>query len=80
MMKPYNNLPAQQRQAQRIANEFDAEEQRWRSQGRKRRNRRMRRPNLSPEAHNALDQLEFARARPILDCIGVEYPTGRLGA
>jgi len=36
----------------------------------KRRRRRERYPEISPEFHAQLDLLDFANARPLQDCIG----------
>jgi hypothetical protein len=69
-MKRYDNLPPEQRPAQRLADQFNADERLWRSLEGKRKRRRKLGPRLPKKLHKQIDQLEFATARPTQDCIG----------
>ena len=69
-MNPYYNLSPEQRRVQQLADQFNADEQLWRSLGDKRRIRRKILRHLSAKHLKQLDLLEFANARPPQDCIG----------
>jgi len=69
-LKAYNNPPQQQRLAQRLLDQFNADEQLWRSLAWKRIQRRRLHPHLSAKRHSLLDLLEFDKSRPPQDCIG----------
>jgi len=69
-MNAYTNLPLTQKRTQELA--VDSMLQRSCGVGLedKRRRRRERYPEISPEFHAQLDLLDFANARPLQDCIG----------
>jgi hypothetical protein len=69
-MKFYYNLPVKQRRVQQLVDQFNFDENLWRSLRNKRRIRRKALPKLSPKYQKQLDLLEFAAARPRQDCIG----------
>ena len=69
-MNTYTNLPLTQRRTQELADRFNVAEELWRGLEVKRRRRRERYPEISPEFHAQLDLLDFANARPLQDCIG----------
>ena len=69
-MNPYRNLPEQQRRAQEIVAQFNADERLWRRLESKRRLRRRLYPRMSAKLRKQLDLLEFAAARPPRDCVG----------
>jgi hypothetical protein len=69
-MRSNYHLPLEQRRAQRLADQFNADEQLWRSLGNKRRIRRRVLRHLSARHLKQLDLLEFAAARPPQDCVG----------
>jgi len=71
-MNPYYNLPPEQRAIQRLADQFNADEQLWRRLAPKRKLRRAMQPNTSEKEPKKADLLEFARARPPQDCIGTD--------
>jgi len=70
-MNPYYNLPREQRRVQQLVTQFNADEQLWRSLEGKRRLRRRLYPRLSAKLRKQLDLLDFAKARPLQDCIGL---------
>lgn len=70
-MNPYYNLPPEQRRVQQLVTQFNADEQLWRSLEDKRRFRRRLYPRLSAKLRKRLDLLEFAKAHPLQDCIGL---------
>jgi hypothetical protein len=74
-MKRYDNLPPEQRPAQRLADQFNADERLWRRLASKRKRRRKNLPFVSAELHRQLDLLEFALARPPQDAIGEREDT-----
>ena len=71
-MNQYDNLPPEQRRTQRLVDQFNTDERLWESLEIRRRVRRKARPRLSRRNHLALDLLEFARTRPVQDCIADE--------
>ena len=70
-MKQYYNVPPSQSQVQQLVDQFNADERLWRSLEPKRRRRRKGRLRLSAKQHRLLDLLEFAKAHPPQDCVGV---------
>jgi hypothetical protein len=70
-MNHYGNLPPDQRRSQQLADQFNADEQLWRSLRNKRRIRRKALRHLSAKHLKQLDLLEFTAARPVLDCMGL---------
>ena len=69
-MNPYHNLPPEQRAAQRLVDQFNADERLWKELEPRRRARRKLRPRLAHEKLRRLDLQEFAKAKPTQDCIG----------
>jgi hypothetical protein len=69
-MNFYSNLPLEQRYAGRLAAEFNADEQLWRSLRGNRRLRRKLHPHLPVRIQKRLDLLEFAAMHPAQDCVG----------
>jgi hypothetical protein len=70
-MNLYSNLSPEQRPGQQLVDQFNADEQVWRSLRNKRRIRRKALPKLSSKGQKQqLDLLEFAAARPPEDCAG----------
>ena len=69
-MKPYSNLPPDQRPTQRSVDQFNADEQLWKKLEPKRAARRKIRPRLRPGKLKKLALCEFAQASPPPDCIG----------
>ena len=69
-MNPYYNLPPEQRPAQRLVDQFNADERLWKKLEPRRRAQRKLRPRRSRKKLKKIDLLEFARARPPQDCIG----------
>jgi hypothetical protein len=69
-MNPHYNLPPEQRVTQRLVDQFNADERLWKKLAPKRRARRKLRPRPSRKALKNLDLLEFAKARPPLECVG----------
>ena len=69
-MTPHDNLPPRQRPIQRLVDQFNADERLWRSLAKERRERRTGQQRLSTKQHRLLDLLEFAKARPLQDCVG----------
>ena len=69
-MNPYFNLPPEQRMTQRFVDQFNADERLWRKLEPKRRARHTVRPRLARKKLKELDLLEFAKARPPLECVG----------
>lgn len=69
-MNPYYNLPPEQRRGQRLASQFNADEQLWEKLKPCRHALRKARLGLTRRQHKALDLREFAQARPPQDCIG----------
>jgi hypothetical protein len=69
-MSPYYHLPPEQRRVQRLAAQFNADEQLWQSLEAKRRRRRKMHPRMSAKLRHQLDLLEFANSRPLEDCVG----------
>jgi hypothetical protein len=76
-MNPFYNLPPGQRATQRLVELFNAEERLWKSLEPKRRARRKLRPRLPRQTLKKLDLMEFACARPPVECVGQwgEVPT-----
>ncbi len=70
-MRPYYNLPAEQRRVQQLVTEFNADERLWRSLERKRLLRRKLHARLQAKYRKQLDLLDFAVARAPQDCIGL---------
>lgn len=70
-MNPYYNLPPEQRRVQQLVALFNADELLWRSLEDKRRHRRRLCPRISAKLRKQLDLLDFARARPPQDCVGL---------
>ena len=71
-MNPYSNLPPEQRATQRLVEQYNADERLWEKLEPKHRARRKLLTVLSEEKLKKLDLLEFARARPLRECIGSE--------
>ncbi len=69
-MRPYANLPPDQRPTQRLLDQFNADERLWKKLEPKRLARRRIRPRLSPGKLKKLALLEFAQASPPPECIG----------
>lgn len=69
-MNTYANFPLAQRRTQQMVDQFNAAEELWRALEVKRRRRRARYPEMSPEFHRQLDLLDFADAQSPQDCIG----------
>ena len=70
-MNPHNNLPPEQRFAQRLADQFNADERLWKELAPRRRARRkLLRPLLSRKMLKTLDLFEFAHERPTQECVG----------
>ncbi len=69
-MNPYYNLPPGQRATQRMVEQFNADERLWNKLEPRRRLRRKAKPRLSMKKLKKLDLAEFAKARPLQDCIG----------
>jgi hypothetical protein len=69
-MNLYGNLPRDQWRVRQLADQFNAEEQLWRSLRTRRRLRRKLLRHLSARHRKRLDLLEFAAARPLQDCMG----------
>ena len=70
-MSPYYNLPSEQRLAQRLIDQFNADERLWEKlEPRRRARRKLLRKVLPAKELKKLDLLEFANAHPPLDCIG----------
>lgn len=74
-MNPYYNVPPEQRRVQQLVALFNADEEVWRSLERKRCRRRKLRPRISAKRRKRLDLLDFAKARPLQDCIGLYEET-----
>ncbi len=69
-MKPYYNLPLEQRRLQQLVDQYNADARLWRRLEPKRRARRKLQPRLSRKRLKELALREFAKARPPHDCIG----------
>ena len=69
-MNLYYNLPPEQMAAQRLVDQFNADERLWEKLEPRRRARRKLRPRLAREELRRLDLQEFAKAKPPPDCIG----------
>jgi len=69
-VKPFYNLPPEQRATQRLVDQFNADERVWETLEPRRQARRKLLPGISPKKLKELDLLEFARAKPPQDCIG----------
>jgi hypothetical protein len=69
-MNLYYNLPPEQRRVQQIVALFNADEQLWESLEVTRRLRRRLFPRVSTKRRKQLDLLDFAKARPLQDCVG----------
>jgi hypothetical protein len=59
---------------QKLVDQWNADEHHWRSLRGRRILRRLARKSLTTDQHRALDQLEFARTRPPVDCVGEPLP------
>ncbi len=70
-MNLYYNFPPGQRRVQQLVALFNADEELWESLEGKRRLRRRVFPRLSPKIRKQLDLLDFAKARPLQDCVGL---------
>lgn len=70
-MTPVYHLPPEQRRAQELVAQFNADERLWRRLEGKRRLRRRLYPRMSAKLRKQLDLLEFAAARPPQVCVGV---------
>ena len=70
-MNPYHNLPPEQRRVQQLVALFNADEQLWQSLEGKRRLRRRLYPRISTNRRKQLDLFDFAKARPLQDCVGL---------
>lgn len=70
-MKRNRNLPPHQRETQRHVDRFNADEKVWRDLEPKHRRRRALKPRLSAAHRKRLDQIEFAKALPPDDAIGL---------
>jgi hypothetical protein len=69
-MNPYPNLPPDQRPAQRLVDQFNADERLWKKPEPNRAARRKIRPPLSSAKLKKIALREFAQASPPPDCIG----------
>ena len=69
-MNPYYNLPSEQRANRRLIDQFNADERLWKSLEPRRRLRRKFLRGVSRQKLKEMDLLEFAKARPLRDCIG----------
>ena len=70
-MNPYYNLPPEQRVIQRLADEFNADEQLWRKlESRRQARRKALGTFLSEEELKVVDLAEFAAERRQEECIG----------
>ena len=69
-MNLYDNLPPEQRRNQQLVARFNTDEQLWESLECRRRLRRRLFPRLSTKRRKQLDLLDFAKARPLQDCVG----------
>ena len=67
----YCNLPPEQRRAQELVTEFNADERLWQRLESKRRLRRRLYPRMSAKLRKQIDLLEFAAARLPQDCVGL---------
>lgn len=70
-MNSYYNLPPEQRPVQQLVALFNDYELLWRCLEGKRRLRRRLHPRISAKFRKQLDLLDFARARPPQDCVGL---------
>jgi hypothetical protein len=70
-MKLFYNLPSTQRHVQQLVTLFNTDEQLWESLKGKRSLRRTLFPWLSKKQQKQLDLLDFAKARPPQDCLGL---------
>jgi len=70
MLNTYPNLPESHRNAQVLADRFNADEQLWHKLRGRRKLRRKLLSWLTESEQRALDELEFSRTRPPDDCIG----------
>ena len=70
-MTPVYHLSPEQRRAQDLVAQFNADERLWRRLESKRRLRRRLYPRMSAKLRKQLDLLEFAAARPLQDWVGV---------
>jgi hypothetical protein len=71
-MKPYHNLPAEQRETQRLADQFNADERLWEKLAASRKLRRILKPGLSRKKHQKLDLAEFDAKRHPQSAVGRE--------
>ena len=74
-MNPYHNLSPEQRRLRQLVALFNADEQLWQSLEGKRRLRRGLCPCISTKLRKELDLLDFAKARPLQDCVGLFVET-----
>lgn len=70
LVTEFDHLPPEQRRAQEIVAQFNADEQLWRNLESSRRLRRRLRPRMSAKLRKQLDLLEFAATCPPQDCVG----------
>ena len=70
-MNRYYNLPPEQRRNQQLVARFNANEELWESLECRRRLRRRLFPRLSTKIRKQLDLLDFAKAPPLQDCVGL---------
>ena len=67
----YYNLPPGQRRNQQLVTRLNADEQLWESLESRRRLRRRLFPRLATHIRKQLDLLDFAKATPPQDCVGM---------
>ena len=75
-MTQFRNLPPEQREAQKLIHEWNADEALWRRLAGRRRARRRVLSGLSEAELQELHLREHARHRPPPDCIGRRLPRG----
>ena len=70
-MNLYYNLSPEQRRVQQLVAGFNTDELLWERLEGNRRLRRRLSPRLSTKIRTQLDLLDFAKARPPQDCVGI---------
>jgi len=68
-MNPYYTLPQDQRRAQQLVAQFNADERLWRSLAHNRRRRSKLCPRMPAKDRKLLDLAEFTALRPPQDCV-----------